>query len=300
MRYSPPQVPSPGSGPSSTRRLRIALGTWVAIEAQVPAASTDGGTGSAAQSCANEAAELAAIEAAYAAIRDIDIRMHPRRDGSEIARINSTPPGIPIAVHPDTCRLLQLARRLYDLTEGIFDPCLPTHPGRLGDIEIQPNAPTLICHAPVELDLGGIAKGHAIDAAVEKLQELGCAAGLINAGGDLRVFGDRAETIFLRRGTQDSSAGNNRTDVGNLMFYPLVLQNAALAISDLDAANRPSEHQGYYVRGCEREPDDTHPRYAAVIAGSAAVADGLTKCVLLCPNDLATRVLHKLSANIVP
>jgi thiamine biosynthesis lipoprotein len=297
MRHLPPQNLSTGNISSSTRRLRVALGTWVAVEVQMQVASSAGGAGSAAQTRADE---VAAIEAAYAAIRDIDIRMHPRRDGSEIARINSTPPGMPVEVQPDTWRLLQLARRLYDLTGGIFDPCIPTRPGRLGDIEIQPNTPTLICHAPVEIDLGGIAKGHAIDAAVEKLQELGCAAGLINAGGDLRVFGDRAETIFLRRGAQDSSTDDNATDVGKPPFYPLVLQNAALAVSDLDAADRPSEHQGYYVRGCEREPDDTHPRYAAVIASSAAVADGLTKCVLLCPNDLATRVLHKLSANVVP
>ena len=70
----------------------------------------------------------------------------PRRDGSEIARINSTRPGIDIELQPDTWRLLQLARRLYDLTDGIFDPCLPTRPVRLGDIEIQPNDPVLICH----------------------------------------------------------------------------------------------------------------------------------------------------------
>ena len=120
MRHPFPSDPLPSAPPSSTRRLRIALGTWVAIEAAVHGAA--------------EAAELAAIEAAYAAIRDIDLGMHPHRDGSEIARINSTPPGTPMEVRPDTWQLLQLARRLYDLTDGVFDPCLPTRPGRLGNI----------------------------------------------------------------------------------------------------------------------------------------------------------------------
>lgn len=260
---------------------------------------------------AHEAAELAAIEAAYAAIRDIAIRMRPRRDGSEIARINFVTPGTPVEVQPDTWRMLQLARRLDDLTDGIFDPCLPTRSGYLGDIEIQHNTPVLICHAPVALELGGIAKGHAIDRAVEKLQEFGCTSGLVNAGGDLRVFGDRAETIFLRQ--QGSAPGleepdsrdrpdeigrltdnNFRSADGNPTFRPLTLQNSALAVSDLDAGNRPSEHQGYYTRG--RDRDATLRRYAATIAGTATVADALTKCVLLYSDDMAMRVLYELEA----
>ena len=263
--------------------MRIALGTWVAIEA------TGGNSSATVETRA--AAELAAIEAAYAAIHDIDIRMHPRRDGSEIARINSTRPGIAIELQPDTWRLLQLARRLYDLTDGVFDPCLPTRPGRLRDIEIQPDTPVLICHAPVELDLGGIAKGHAIDRAVETLQQLGCASGLVNAGGDLRVFGDRAETVLLR---QRRNPNRSSSDSGPL-FHPLTLQNAALAVSDHDAGNRPSEHQGYYIRGPEHAPSTQ--RYAAVIAGTAALADGLTKCVLLCSKAVALRVLRELEAD---
>ena len=142
-----------------------------------------------------------------------------------------------------------------------------------------------ICHAPVELDLGGIAQRHAIDRAVEKLQELGCASGLVNAGGDLRVFGDRAETIFLRRRVSEPT------------FHPLSLKNTALAVSDLDADNRPSEHQGYYIRG--RDSNLTTPRYATVIASTAAVADALTKCVLLCPTKLGMCVLKELGGRVV-
>lgn len=263
--------------------------------AEPSARDSQSSAGQATHSKTRGASEHAAIESAYAAIRDIDIRMHPRREGSEIALINSAEPGTPIEVQPDTWRLLQLARRLYDLTDGIFDPCLPTRAGRLRDIEIQPNTPLLICHAPVELDLGGIAKGHAIDRAVAKLQELGCASGLVNAGGDLRVFGDRTETIFLRRqaGGPDLDAFN----VAQPAFHPLPLQNAALAVSDLDAGSRPSEHQGYYIRGGNIRLATL--RYAAVIANTAAMADALTKCVLLCHNGLGMRILHEFGACVV-
>src|SRR5207302_439883 len=77
----------------------------------------------------------------------------------------------------------------------------------------------------------------------------------VNAGGDLRLFGARPETILLRR------AGHG--------YRPLVLENAALAVSDLDEPRRPPEHQGYYIRGTRGlRPDTigTMRRHAAVLA----------------------------------
>ena len=47
-------------------------------------------------------------------------------------------------------------------------------------------------------DLGGIAKGYAVDCPVEALQHVGCAAGWVNAGGDLRVFGEVQSPVMLR------------------------------------------------------------------------------------------------------
>ncbi len=91
---------------------------------------------------------------------------------------------------------------------------------------------------PCDSTWEGIAKGHAVDQAIQKLSSLGCPSGLVNAGGDLRVFGaDRQESVLLRRG-----AGTRA------YFQPIDLSNAALAVSDLDALERPAEHQGYYSR----------------------------------------------------
>jgi FAD:protein FMN transferase len=256
----------------STRRLRVALGTWVAIEAKAPDPSGEPAT-------AALAIEQAAIEAAYAAMCLVEQAMHPHRRGSDLARINAAPLHVPTEIQPDTWRVLQLARRLHEITDGVFDPCVPSQPGGLRDLEIG-SEPRVVCHAPVEIDLGGIAKGYAIDKAVEKLIEHGCHAGLVNAGGDLRVFGEREETILLREA--DSS------------FRQLTLRNSALAVSDVDATDRPGEHRGYY----SRKGESASRRYAAVIAKDAATADGLTKCVLLCPPDNAARALHELEATL--
>ncbi len=57
------------------------------------------------------------------------------------------------------------------------------------------------------LTLGGIAKGYAVDVVVDRLQQLGCRAGLVNAGGDLRVWGGSADDPW-RIGIEDPGSGD--------------------------------------------------------------------------------------------
>ena len=194
--------------------VRIAMGTWIAIDATADSPS----------------ARSAALAAAFAAVSDVECWMHPHRAGSDIARINGCEPGMRLEIRPETWALLTLAKRITELSDGVFDPCLPSRPGCLADLElIAPNA--IVCNIPVALDLGGIAKGYAVDRAVDTLIDCGCSAGIVNAGGDLRVFGTQRENLLLRR------ADNS--------FVPLNLIAAALAVSDLDSSGRPSEHRGY-------------------------------------------------------
>ena len=254
-----------GAPSHSLRRLRVGLGTWIAIVA----------TGN------SEATALAAIERAFAAVAEVGDRMHPSRPRSDLARINGSRPGTRVAIHSSTHRVLLLAQRLHSLSDGVFDPCLPGWPGRLSDVEISPgttaHAPWVICHAPLSLDLGGIAKGYAVDCGIEALARSGCSSGLVNAGGDLRLFGERCETILLRN--------TDRT------LQPLALENTALAVSTVDAPQTPREYRGYYNRARASPPTR---RYAAVLAGEAMTGDALTKCVLLCPHAQATRILTEL------
>jgi FAD:protein FMN transferase len=227
-----------------TSRLRIGMGTFVAIDAEAQ----------------TEHITLAGIEAAYAAFAMAERLMHPSRDGSDLLAIRRAALGRPVAVHAWTWEVLALSQRLNVLSSGVFDPCLPDVPGRLADLEFS--APlSVIAHSPLHIDLGGIAKGFAVDRALEALRAAGCTGGLVNAGGDLAVFGDRSHPVVIER-----SAG------------PVVeLKNAALATSDVRSAARPSEHRGYYHGG------DLHSIVSgavSVTAADAAIADGLTKCLL--------------------
>jgi thiamine biosynthesis lipoprotein len=139
-----------------------------------------------------------AIGAAFAAVSQIVGRLHPHTPGSDLDRINRAALRSLVEVHPDTWELLRLAHRLNALTDGVFDPCLPSRPGRLCDIEMASDGHGVTCHEAVALDFGGFAKGFAIDRAIEALLAHGCEAGVVNAGGDLRLFGPNSDQILLR------------------------------------------------------------------------------------------------------
>src|SRR5437764_6578478 len=112
-----------------------------------------------------------AIGHAFAAIERVHHAMSAQESTSDIARLRA---GRRFALDPWTRRVLERAEEIRLATDGLFD-----------------------C-AACDYSLDGIAKGFAVDRAVECLQDAGIAAGVVNAGGDLRVFGDAPQEIYVR------------------------------------------------------------------------------------------------------
>jgi FAD:protein FMN transferase len=227
-------------------RLRIALGTFVAVEAEAYNAET----------------AARAIDSAFQAVAAVERLMHPARPGSDLAALRVCAPKSAVKINDWTWDVLALCQRLHQSSRGAFDPCLATAAGRIMDLELLSDS-RAVPRIAMHVDLGGIAKGYAVDRAVDALRRGGCHRGLVNAGGDMAVFGAR-EHLVLCRGPQGDD-------------LLITLHDAALATSDTRSSARPSEHRGYY-HGAQR---DAHVSgHATVIAASAAVADALTKCVL--------------------
>jgi FAD:protein FMN transferase len=160
------------------RRAQLRLGTLVEIGA-----------------CADDAsAASAAIGAAFVCIAAVEGRLSRFDSGSEIARFNAAPAGTSIAIDAETRQLLDAARALHDASDGLFDISLGSGPcdWHCDGGGLHKRA------AAVRLDLGGIGKGFAVDAAVAALRACGVASGWANAGGDLRVFGALTLPIELR------------------------------------------------------------------------------------------------------
>jgi thiamine biosynthesis lipoprotein len=240
------------------------MGTIIAISAEADTAQS----------------ALSGIEAAFEVIGQVERLMHPTRAGSDLCAIRRGRLGSPLAVHAWTWEVLALSRRLNQ-TSGAFDPCLPSAAGRIADLEFA--APqSVIPHRPLHIDLGGIAKGYAVDRALTALRAAGCHGGLVNAGGDLAVFGNRNHAIVIR----NQHAGDGL----------LELKNGALATSDVCGAGRPAEHRGYY-HGVDRREIRTGK--VSVSAASAAIADALTKCLLADRGEIRKGLLESFDARLV-
>jgi FAD:protein FMN transferase len=178
------------------RRARPSLGTFVEITARGD----------------NEAKLHEAIDRAFNAIARVERQMSFHQSESDVSRINREASQRKVTVNPWTWRVLQGAQKLSHETDGIFDitvarklmqwKYLPRRypkvsEGNWRDIVLEKNC-TVRFRRRVIVDLGGIAKGFAVDRAVKALECAGVASGVVNAGGDLRVFGLKSELIHLR------------------------------------------------------------------------------------------------------
>jgi thiamine biosynthesis lipoprotein len=226
-------------------RLRPALGTLAGIEARA----------------ITERLAERALAAGYAALIRVEALLHPFRAGSDLARLNAAPAGSRVAVHPWTAELLRFSRELCLLSAGGFEPALPTLGTVLQWLPAGPRS-VYVRHA-AQVDLGGIAKGFAVDRAVAAMRAAGAAAGLVNAGGDLRVFGPGAWPLWIR--------------LGGAELRQVLLKDGALAGSDPGLPHPPAEHRGYFP---PRHSRRSAARVAAVMAPTAAVADALTKLLV--------------------
>jgi thiamine biosynthesis lipoprotein len=144
-----------------------------------------------------------AAEAGFDAIVQVQARLSRFEPASDIGRFHALPAGEHVAIGADTAVVLAAARELQQASGGLFDVSLGTAPDGWGcdghALHKRSGA--------VRLDLGGIAKGHAVDRAVDALRAQGCRAGWVNAGGDLRVFGDIDLPLMLR----DENGGGVRS-----------------------------------------------------------------------------------------
>ncbi len=133
---------------------------------------------------------------------------------SELSQLNSQA-GTPIAVSDLLYTVLATALTAAQATEGVYDPALldqlvrvgydrtfdelpavsfdPIIPGEPGGrwrgIKVDPIRRRVTLPIGIKLDFGGIAKGMAVDAALERLRQGGVSPAMVNAGGDLAVLG---------------------------------------------------------------------------------------------------------------
>lgn len=272
------------------------LGTMVGISVPEPLPDQDAQAG---------AILNAAINAAFAAVALVHQRMSFHDPASDVAAINRLEPGQSAMVHPQTAVVLRCALLLEEASNGLFNiACgdlltawgyLPGGSASVGGpdrtysltrnaIKINARGCVTKLH-PALIDLGGIAKGHAVDLAVDALRAAGIAAACVNAGGDLRAFGRYDFPVIVRNPRAPTRAG-----------LTLELREQALATSACYFSARRTDGvtRSALVDGNKGTPV-TGQHSASVRAPTCMLADGLTKLVIA-TGDAAHPLLARFSA----
>jgi thiamine biosynthesis lipoprotein len=205
---------------------------------------------------------------------------------------------------PEFTHLMDISRAAYTKTNGLFDPTI----GAISSLwEFRDGAeppPTDSIAAAVErvgldrylgagcrsdavLDLGGVAKGYAVDLAAGILVDLGFKSAIVNAGGDMRLIGKRADgepwRIAIRHPRQQ----------GEFIGY-LDLENAAVATS--------GDYEKFFLADGKRYHHILDPRTgfpgltcesATVVTSTACSADALATGFFLMGPRRAVNVIER-------
>ena len=186
------------------------------------------------------------IHAVMDEMRRIDDLMSTYKADSELSRVNAGASKAPVKVSSELFRLIGEALKYSDITQGAFDITYASagqyYDYRKGikpdDKQLAELLPEINYHhvrldaehttvqflqSGVRIDLGGIAKGYAVDRGIAILQAAGIENALVSAGGDTRVIGrhwDHQWMIGIR---------NPRDHDGIVTRIPL--ENAAISTS---------------------------------------------------------------------
>jgi thiamine biosynthesis lipoprotein len=220
--------------------MRVVMGTF----AHVIAVAADSNT---ANGC---------IEAAFLEIEKIDGLMSDYKNDSEVSELNRDGFRRAVKVSKPTYEVLRRSIEFSELTDGAFDVTvgplvdlwhsaqdmnsLPADAelqqarSKVGYDKLILDANEMSVRFAVEgmrVDLGGIAKGYAIDKAVEAMQKGGALGGMVDIGGDIRCFGSPpAGQNIWRIGLQDPDKAKAGLDAGTPLLV-LNLTNTAVATS---------------------------------------------------------------------
>jgi len=254
------------------------------------------------------------IDKAFLRMENIDHLMSRFRDDSEVSLINRSKVNEPIKVSGDLLSLINKADKLSIITDGAFDitiapllrlwgfyddstPLAPT------DEEIQKTL-ILTGHGKIlidreygfvgfrekgmEIDLSGIAKGFAVDQAINTLKREGVRSALVDAGGDIYCLGSAPEGKPWKVGLKHPRK--------NTIMTVLTLKDIAVATSG-DYENFKEfeeEHFSHIINPRTGYPVRQSPISVTVLARDCTTADGLATALSVLGSKMGLLLVNQL------
>jgi thiamine biosynthesis lipoprotein len=239
----------------------------------------------------------AAMSAVMDEMRRIDETMSPYKPDSELSRINREAAQKPVPISQEMFDLIVHSIEFSKLSDGAFDITFssvgymynyrehvkPTDaqiakalPGiSYRHLQLDPKARTIhYDRAGVRIDLGGIAKGYAVDNSIAILKARGITNAIVTAGGDSRLLGDkrgRPWNVGIRDPRQRGAVA-------------VVLPLADTAISTSGDYERFFEEDGvryHHIINPKTGKSAKGVRSVTVIAANGLTTEGLTKSVFV-------------------
>jgi thiamine biosynthesis lipoprotein len=258
----------------------------------------------------DHAAGESAIDAVMREMRRIDFAMSTYKPDSEVSRVNAQAAQGPVKISRELFDLLVTALEYSRITDGAFDITYASvgfmydfrarH--RPDEQQIASALPAVNYHhllldrgartvrfsrAGVRIDLGGIAKGYAVDRGIAILQRRGIAHALVSAGGDSRIIGDRFGKPWI--------VGIRHPDRRDEVIARLPLVDTAISTS--------GDYERYFDENGVRyhhiiDPRTGHSasavRSATILAPTATRTDGLSKTAFVLGAEAALQIYERL------
>ena len=207
---------SPPDLVETTHRLAPVMGDSCLLSAVVPTSELE--------------AARKALEAGEEELRRVEAMMSVHRGDSEISRLNAAAAGDIVRLSLETIVVLRAAKLAFEATGGAFDvTCRPlvrvwqtagvSGEVPTGEVLVRARAASTWDHfelrrsavvksvATACVDLGGVARGFAIDNAIDVMRAAGCVGGMVKVGGDVRTFGPGPAGVVWQVELQDPFAG---------------------------------------------------------------------------------------------
>jgi FAD:protein FMN transferase len=252
----------------------------------------------------------AAIDAVFTEFRRIDALMSTYKPESELSRVNENAATTPVPVSRELYDLLATSIEYSKLTRGAFDITYASV-GYLYDYRAHrhPDAATIASALPgidyrhiqldperlsvrfrrpeVRVDLGGIAKGYAVDRGIAVLQALGIDRAMVNAGGDTRIIGDRLGRPWI--------VGIRHPDDEHKVVLRIPLTDTAMSTSgDYERYFEEDGVRYHHILDPKTGRSASKLRSVTIIAATATRSDALTKSVFVMGAEDGIRFIDTL------
>jgi len=252
----------------------------------------------------------AALDAVMEEMHRIDRSMSPFKPESELSRINQEAARAPVPVSKEMFELIARSVEFSKLSEGAFDITF-AGVGYMFDYRngIKPTAEKIAAALPginyrhirldrrrrtirfardgVRIDLGGIAKGYAVDNCVALLKSRGVKEALVMAGGDSRVLGDRRGRPWMI-GIRDP-----RRKEDMVAMLPLV--DAAISTSgDYERCFEADGVRYHHILDPRTGKSAFGVRSVTIIGPDATTTEGISKSVFIMGPERGIRFAESL------